>query len=144
MYMTKADMMKYGEKYSKSFSKEFSPWKKEFDGMGIKTMLRKLIGKYGVMSIEMADGISKDGDTPGNEYEYLENANSIPVEMDPTPETKGDTDVPENVDPKTGEIKRTFTEEKTGTGVDDKQPELSSAEIDSLLAAADAENPFNK
>ena len=63
--------------------------------------------------------------------------------MDPTPETKGDTDVPENVDPKTGEIKPTFTEEKTDTG-DDKQPELSSAEIDSLLAAADAENPFNK
>ena len=35
-------------------------WYKDFDGMAIKTMLRQLISKWGIMSIEMQDAIAKD------------------------------------------------------------------------------------
>lgn len=35
-------------------------WYKDFDGMAQKTMLRQLISKWGVMSVEMQDAISQD------------------------------------------------------------------------------------
>jgi len=111
MFMTKTDMEKYGKKYSKAYDKDFSPWKKEFDGMGIKTMLRKLIGKFGVMSIEMADGISKDGDNVA-ELEYHENANTQLIDILP----------PENINTDTGEVTQTET------------PGPTSAEVDAMLA----------
>jgi len=115
MYMSKPDMEKYGKKYSKAFDKEFSPWKKEFDGMAIKTMLRKLVGKFGIMSIEMADGISKDGDNV-TDIEYYENANTQLIDI-PQPGGGINTD--------TGEICQ--REEQPG--------HPSSAEFDAILAA---------
>lgn len=81
LYMTKEDMQKYGAKYSKSYNNSFSPWQKEFDGMGIKTMLRKLLGKYGVMSIEMAEGMAKDGDNQDTSYDYDQEANSQMIDI---------------------------------------------------------------
>lgn len=35
-------------------------WYKDFDGMAQKTMLRQLISKWGIMSLEMQDAISQD------------------------------------------------------------------------------------
>ena len=35
-------------------------WYKDFDGMAMKTMLRQLISKWGIMSIEMQDAIAQD------------------------------------------------------------------------------------
>lgn len=35
-------------------------WYKDFDGMAYKTMLRQLISKWGIMSIEMQEGYTKD------------------------------------------------------------------------------------
>lgn len=35
-------------------------WYKDFDGMAQKTMLRQLISKWGIMSVEMQDAISQD------------------------------------------------------------------------------------
>lgn len=124
MYMSKGDMEKYGKKYSKAYAKDFSPWQKEFDGMGIKTMLRRLIGKYGVMSIEMADGMAKDGDA-AMEIEYLENANQQFIDVDP----------PDNINPATGEI--------TGPPPEDMGPGISSAEMDrQLMEQENAEAPY--
>ena len=86
MYWSKAKMMKHALRYSKAFAarKGYSYWEKDFDGMAYKTMLRQLISKWGIMSIDMqraVDGdmatIKEDG-TP----EYVDNA---PVE-EPTVE----------------------------------------------------------
>lgn len=60
MYMSREDMEKHAKKYSKSYSRDYSPWKTEFEEMGKKTMIRALLGKYGIMTIEMADGINKE------------------------------------------------------------------------------------
>ncbi len=62
-FMLADDMQKYAKKYSKSFNAPSSPWKTEPDAMGIKTMLRKLLGKYGIMSVEFASAMAADGDT---------------------------------------------------------------------------------
>jgi len=82
LYMAKEDMQKYGKKYSKAYDSSFSPWQKEFDGMATKTMLRKLLGKYGVMSIEMAEGMSQDGDNKESYLDYENEANSQLIDID--------------------------------------------------------------
>ena len=62
MFMSADDMAKYAKKYSKSFNSASSPWKTEPDAMGTKTMLRKLLGKYGIMSVEFASAMASDND----------------------------------------------------------------------------------
>lgn len=62
IYWSKRKMEAYAQKYSKSYQsqKGSSVWEKDFDAMAYKTMLRQLISKWGIMSIEMASGL--DGD----------------------------------------------------------------------------------
>lgn len=78
MYWTKKKMLLHADKYSKAFNKEAyekiqagkiqpkdlwkysSFWYKDFDGMAYKTMLRQLISKWGIMSIEMQEAFEKD------------------------------------------------------------------------------------
>lgn len=78
---------KYGEKTRVSF-KDYelgnydkkdewlysSFWYKNFDGMAFKTMLRQLISKWGIMSIEMQTAMEKDmAEIKENgDYEYIE------------------------------------------------------------------------
>ena len=49
-------------KYSMGYKakKGYTFWEKDFDGMAYKTMLRQLISKWGIMSTDMQDAISKD------------------------------------------------------------------------------------
>lgn len=64
---------KYGLKYKVSFAKYLagdydkkddwmysSNWYKDFDGMAFKTMLRQLISKWGIMSIEFQTAVERD------------------------------------------------------------------------------------
>lgn len=62
LFSTKEDMESHAKKYSKAYQMSSSPWRTEFDQMAIKTMIRQLLGKYGVMSVEMADALVKDND----------------------------------------------------------------------------------
>lgn len=49
----------HAKKYSKAFN--FGPWQSDFDAMATKTLMRSLIGHYGIMSVEMQDAYAKDG-----------------------------------------------------------------------------------
>ena len=90
MYWSKAKMISHADKYSQAFSKDAvkardpkynkvsfadfeagkvkesdmwlysSFWYKDFDGMAYKTMLRQLISKWGIMSIDMQTAMDKD------------------------------------------------------------------------------------
>lgn len=62
LYMTKDKVLAHAKKYSKSFHKDSSPWKKEFDAMAIKTVLRGLLGHYGYLSVEMISAFDNDND----------------------------------------------------------------------------------
>ena len=78
IYWSKNKMINHADKYSPAFSKKgyellkagkvkledmwkySSHWYKNFDDMAKKTMLRQLISKWGVMSIEMREAFEKD------------------------------------------------------------------------------------
>ena len=92
IYMSKEEMEKHADTYSKAFSlteykklkagqipekdmwKYSSYWYKDFDGMAFKTILRRLISKYGVMSIEMQEAYTKDMAVmkENGEYDYVD------------------------------------------------------------------------
>lgn len=62
MYWSKAKMEAHALNYSQGYKakKGYTFWEKDFDGMAYKTMLRQLISKWGIMSIEMQDAYTKD------------------------------------------------------------------------------------
>lgn len=77
MYWSKAKMEKHALKYSSGYKakKGYTYWEKDFDGMAYKTMLRQLISKWGIMSIDMQQAVEKDMtaiNTDGT-YEYVDN-----------------------------------------------------------------------
>ena len=77
MYWSKTKMEKHALKYSKGYQakKGYTFWEKDFDGMAYKTMLRQLISKWGIMSLEMQNAFEKDMasiQTDGT-YEYVDN-----------------------------------------------------------------------
>lgn len=55
-------METHAQKFSKGYAahKGYTFWEKDFDAMALKTMLRQLISKWGIMSIEMQEAYSKD------------------------------------------------------------------------------------
>lgn len=62
MYWSKKKMEAHALKYSKGYQakKGYTFWEKDFDGMAYKTMLRQLISKWGIMSIEMMSAMDAD------------------------------------------------------------------------------------
>jgi len=99
LYMSREDVEKWAQRYSPSYSSDKSPWKKEFDKMAQKTVLRRLIGTYGVMSTEMETALAQDdqGETPAARKERLAGTTVIDVQG-------------VEVDPDTGEVTETVPE----------------------------------
>ena len=62
LYWPKEKMEAHALKYSKGYAakKGYTFWEKDFDGMALKTMYRQLIGKYGIMSVEMQKAYVND------------------------------------------------------------------------------------
>ena len=62
MYWSKEKMEAHALKYSMGYraKKGYTFWEKDFDGMAYKTMLRQLISKWGIMSIEMQNAYEGD------------------------------------------------------------------------------------
>lgn len=109
LYWSKNKMLAHADKYSKAFSvnatkgkypkvsfedfeagkvaeedmwKYSSFWYKDFDGMAYKTMLRQLISKWGIMSVDMQTAMEKDMAVikENGDYEYIDNnSNEIDV-----------------------------------------------------------------
>lgn len=62
LYWSKAKMEAHALRYSKGYAakKGYTFWEKDFDSMAFKTMLRQIISKWGVMSIELQTAFEKD------------------------------------------------------------------------------------
>lgn len=66
IYWSKARMVEHAKKYSPGYKRDlekgskYTFWSKDFDAMAYKTMLRQLISKWGIMSIEMQSAIDAD------------------------------------------------------------------------------------
>ena len=92
LYWSKSRMEKHALKYSKGYAahKGYTFWEKDFDGMAYKTMLRQLISKWGIMSIDMQQAVEKDMATINTDgtYEYVDNEeNEIIEQEEPLEET---------------------------------------------------------
>ena len=119
-YMTKEEVEKHGRKYSKTYNN--GVWKTDFDSMALKTVLKMLLSKFGILSIEMQRAIRFDqasikgdfnsvDDIDELDAEYVDNekekvvdeekAKKLAKEFADFEEVK---DEKENVDKKTGEI----------------------------------------
>jgi recombination protein RecT len=66
LYSTVEKVTAHAQKYSKSFNMQFSPWKTEFDAMAKKTVLRGLLGHWGILSVEMINALTDDDDVADN------------------------------------------------------------------------------
>lgn len=77
IYWSRAKMEAHANQYSKGYKarKGYTFWEKDFDGMAYKTMLRQLISKWGIMSIELQNAIEKDAAVIGEDMqpEYIDN-----------------------------------------------------------------------
>ena len=62
MYWSRQKMESHAEKYSQGYRahKGYTFWEKDFDAMACKTMLRQIISKWGIMSIEMQKALESD------------------------------------------------------------------------------------
>lgn len=66
MYWSREKMEAHAKKYSPGYKKDLEKgtqwtfWAKDFDGMAYKTMLRQLISKWGIMSIDLVQAIDAD------------------------------------------------------------------------------------
>lgn len=83
MYWSKTKMQKHALKYSKGYAakKGYTFWEKDFDGMAFKTMLRQLISKWGIMSIELQNAVEKDMGVIKQDgtIDYVDNELETPV-----------------------------------------------------------------
>lgn len=68
MYWSKKKMEIHALRYSQAFKSDkekgysYSFWTNDFDSMGFKTMLRQIISKWGIMSIELQKAFEEDKD----------------------------------------------------------------------------------
>lgn len=80
LYWSKAKMENHAMQYSKGYASDvkkgnqYTFWSKDFNGMAYKTMLRQLLSKWAVMSIEMQTAMASDMAVINeNSYEYIDN-----------------------------------------------------------------------
>jgi len=73
----------HGKRYSKSFDSPDGRWKLDFDAMALKTVLKHLLSKYGILSIEMIGAIKADQAVIKNEdlddVEYVDGQDIIEI-----------------------------------------------------------------
>ena len=118
MYWSREKMMAHADKYSMAFSatkyqdlldgkipqsemwKYSSFWYKDFDGMAFKTMLRQLISKWGIMSIEMQQAMDSDMGTirEDGSVDYVDNS----ADYETVPDSAQAPVI--DADPSTGEV----------------------------------------
>lgn len=97
MYWSKEKMEAHALKYSKGYAakKGYTFWEKDFDGMAYKTMLRQLISKWGIMSIEMQNAYEGDmASIDGEKKSYIDNDDE-PIFPDVTPDDSLVEEIPD-------------------------------------------------
>ena len=90
VYWSREKVTAHAKRYSKAFSS--GPWQTNFDSMALKTVVRQLISKYGIMSIEFANVVAQDN-ADEVEAEVRENANGEELTLPDIIPTEGN--VPE-------------------------------------------------
>lgn len=99
LYMNKGEVENHAKKYSQSYrndlekKKQGSKWSTDFDAMARKTVIKLLLSKWGILSVEMQKAIQDDQktfDEEGNES-YGDNLPVADNEPDPFVAIEGET-----------------------------------------------------
>lgn len=84
LYMTIAEIEEHALKYSQSYAydkradKKLSPWSTHFDAMASKTVLKRLLNQWGVLSADMAEAIQADQSVVDREeFTYVDNGDGV-------------------------------------------------------------------
>ena len=81
--MSKEEIENHAKKFSKTYSYKSSSWQTNFNTMAKKTVLKLLLSKFGILSIEMqtaqkADqAVIREFDKNNIEVEYVDNENNV-------------------------------------------------------------------
>ena len=93
LYWSRQKMEAHALRYSKGYSakKGYTFWEKDFDAMAYKTMLRQLISKWGIMSIELQTAFEQDVvvDENGEVMEVAQLQPQIPAQSEEAPAEEG-------------------------------------------------------
>ena len=74
VFWTKEEVNNHASKFSKTVNSKNSVWKSNFDAMAKKTVLRNLLSKWGILSIEMQKAYTADENLVNKEFmDDLEN-----------------------------------------------------------------------
>lgn len=104
IYWSKEKMEAHALKYSMGYraKKGYTFWKKDFDGMAYKTMLRQLISKWGIMSVDLTMQKALESDmaviNDNGTYDYIDNSNEFEMETEVIPTDNEETETQEPVD----------------------------------------------
>ena len=66
VFWSRQEVEAHALRFSKSYKSKTSPWQTDFDAMALKTVLKALLTKWGILSIELQGAITSDGTTERN------------------------------------------------------------------------------
>lgn len=92
IYWSRDKMESHALRYSKGYAakKGYTFWEKDFDAMAFKTMLRQLISKWGIMSVEMQTATDADGAIFSENGQYIPPADEDIAPISPVQEPPQD------------------------------------------------------
>lgn len=99
VYWSKEDI----EKHKKRFSKSDFGWKKDWDAMAKKTVIRNLLNKWGILSIDMQKSVVSDNKVGSSDMDHLGEADDNIIDAEYT-----ETDDSEATDKDTEQTEASF------------------------------------
>lgn len=99
VYWSKEDI----EKHKKKFSKSDFGWKKDWDAMAKKTVIRNLLNKWGILSIDMQKSVVSDNQVGSSNVDHLGEADDNIIDAEYT-----ETDDSETTEQETGQTEANF------------------------------------
>lgn len=111
VYMTIEEVLAHAKQYSKSFGHKNSAWKTNFDEMAQKTVIRKLLSKYGYLSTDMVSALSSDAEDIDEEIRQEANQEIIDVEYEDADEEAAPDPEPKEADGEQTEQQAVFPQE---------------------------------
>ena len=99
IYWTKEKVEFHAKKFSKTYGSQYGVWATDFDGMAMKTVLKSLLSKYGILSVEMQNAVISDQAiiNEDGKIEYVDNEHTVitddglHINTNPTKETKSES-----------------------------------------------------
>lgn len=81
VYWSKEKVLAHAKRFSKQYANKNGSWQTNFDAMALKTVIRNIISKYGIMSVEFANTLAAESVDDKIEAEFTEKANGAEIKL---------------------------------------------------------------